>query len=463
MMGPLDNKPINSSQSENSWVFSEKKAGGLGKIVLGRQGSEKNVSWLTPKKRTGGEPTKLVLGQHEKVSQSGSAEKKPQPSEELEELEMVDQIGTDAIRGNAEKNSPSDFHRINAGKAKVISVKVLERSKDGEILKTDGLAYYTPTRSSKIKEMRGEMIVGDQIAAALNTRCTSAEADEYKKYIDLDKKELTGDEQIKGQYTQQGPLARGDLGNYMKEAGNDLSITEKMKMCYQIFTGGAGFHKAGYLHRDVKPDNFLVFPDNTVKLADLGKTEQIPESGILMHVGNPRFSAPEGHDTVKSESYSFGLVAISVLEKSVLKRSNDMVLVNENVDLDYKTKTGGIERFLVSNKLCPQKDNNSSKMENISSLSRMTLKYLAAQLKQDGGEVVQEKKPLESAPNQVHLYIDALFVELEKDADETTRPQLATMKKVLKGLTEEHPADRPTLDEARAALSFLKIENEAPQ
>merc|ERR1719189_2933468 len=38
----------------------------------------------------------------------------------------------------------------------------------------------------------------------------------------------------------------------------------------QMLQGLAAVHAAGIVHRDVKPDNFLLMHDSTVKLADFG-------------------------------------------------------------------------------------------------------------------------------------------------------------------------------------------------
>lgn len=45
-------------------------------------------------------------------------------------------------------------------------------------------------------------------------------------------------------------------------------------MVFQIASGLAGMHKNGFFHRDMKPENLLIY-NNTVKLCDLGLAREI--------------------------------------------------------------------------------------------------------------------------------------------------------------------------------------------
>src|SRR5262249_12482852 len=56
-------------------------------------------------------------------------------------------------------------------------------------------------------------------------------------------------------------------------------------------------HKQGLIHRDVKPDNIMVMPDGTAKLADLGLVKEVETDLNLTRTGRgsatPHFMAPE--------------------------------------------------------------------------------------------------------------------------------------------------------------------------
>jgi serine/threonine protein kinase len=45
-------------------------------------------------------------------------------------------------------------------------------------------------------------------------------------------------------------------------------------MIYQIASGLAGMHKNGFFHRDMKPENLLIY-NNVVKVCDLGLAREI--------------------------------------------------------------------------------------------------------------------------------------------------------------------------------------------
>lgn len=60
------------------------------------------------------------------------------------------------------------------------------------------------------------------------------------------------------------PLAQGSL------RGQRFSEDEKIKLSYDICLGVAYCHMRGILHRDIKPDNILVFRGPTAKIADFG-------------------------------------------------------------------------------------------------------------------------------------------------------------------------------------------------
>jgi serine/threonine protein kinase len=79
-------------------------------------------------------------------------------------------------------------------------------------------------------------------------------------------------------------------------------------------------HKAGVVHRDVKPANILITPDGKAKLVDLGiatasERTQITQVGTVL--GTPSYMAPEqlegGRITKAVDIYALGAVAFELL------------------------------------------------------------------------------------------------------------------------------------------------------
>lgn len=61
--------------------------------------------------------------------------------------------------------------------------------------------------------------------------------------------------------------ASSDLKNYMEN--NSILFSDKINLCLQIANGLKELKDIGYYHRDLKPDNILMF-DDTWKIGDLG-------------------------------------------------------------------------------------------------------------------------------------------------------------------------------------------------
>ena len=103
-------------------------------------------------------------------------------------------------------------------------------------------------------------------------------------------------------------------------AAGPLEPCYAMDVLAQAAAGLAAAHAAGLVHRDVKPANLLVGPDNQVKITDFGiayaaGSAPITRTGML--VGTPAYLAPEraagGPATPASDLYSLGVVGYHCL------------------------------------------------------------------------------------------------------------------------------------------------------
>jgi eukaryotic-like serine/threonine-protein kinase len=111
-----------------------------------------------------------------------------------------------------------------------------------------------------------------------------------------------------------GPSLAGVL------AAGPLEPSYAMDVLAQAAAGLEAAHAAGLVHRDVKPANLLVGPDNQVKITDFGiayaaGSAPITRTGAL--VGTPTYLPPEraagGAATPASDLYSLGVVGYHCL------------------------------------------------------------------------------------------------------------------------------------------------------
>jgi len=99
----------------------------------------------------------------------------------------------------------------------------------------------------------------------------------------------------------------GDFGDKVKEKGMGVEEPEVAEWCRQMCASIQAMHAKGICHRDVKPDNFMVAGNSTLKLSDFGLAIYLPRGKLLQEkCGTPAFMAPEQHYLPKrSPGYSF--------------------------------------------------------------------------------------------------------------------------------------------------------------
>jgi serine/threonine-protein kinase len=80
------------------------------------------------------------------------------------------------------------------------------------------------------------------------------------------------------------------------ELGTRFTLAETLDITVQLLAGLSACHKAGIVHRDVKPANVVRAPDNTIKLADFGIARVVTDQTLSRQgtvVGTPNYMSPE--------------------------------------------------------------------------------------------------------------------------------------------------------------------------
>ena len=102
---------------------------------------------------------------------------------------------------------------------------------------------------------------------------------------------------------------------------SSVPVLQKLRWLVDMARGLGAAHKAGLVHRDVKPTNVMVSDDGVVKVLDFGLAKPLEaasfDTNVGIVVGTPRYMAPELFTGLRadarSDQYAFGVTAYELL------------------------------------------------------------------------------------------------------------------------------------------------------
>ena len=117
-----------------------------------------------------------------------------------------------------------------------------------------------------------------------------------------------------------------------------------------VLGGLAVAHRAGLVHRDVKPENVLISDDGEVKLVDFGLVRAVAEAGITstsVILGTAAYLSPEqvssGQTGPRSDVYAVGILAYELLTGSPpFTGDNPLTVAYARMDADVPQPSSAI-------------------------------------------------------------------------------------------------------------------------
>lgn len=113
-------------------------------------------------------------------------------------------------------------------------------------------------------------------------------------------------------------FVEGVMLHSLVSAKKPLPVEKRIDLVRQAATAIAAVHKAGFVHRDICPRNFILRPDGRLVLIDFGLT--VPDKPVFLQPGNrigtPNYMAPEVVRRKQSDKrldvFSFGVTAYEI-------------------------------------------------------------------------------------------------------------------------------------------------------
>ncbi|WP_372663074.1 serine/threonine-protein kinase [Amycolatopsis kentuckyensis] len=133
------------------------------------------------------------------------------------------------------------------------------------------------------------------------------------------------------------------------------SVDDAVRVGAQISSALAGAHRAGIVHRDVKPANILVSEDGTAKITDFGISRAIGDVKLTATgeiAGTPAYLAPE---VARGEDASFAadVFSLGATLYAAVEGTSPYGTADNPIALLYKASSGEIEPPEKAGRLTP--------------------------------------------------------------------------------------------------------------
>lgn len=171
-------------------------------------------------------------------------------------------------------------------------------------------------REVALKVMRPDLAADETLVSRFRREARSAARLSHPNVVPVfDQGEDAGQVFLAMEYVE-GRTARAVV-----DAEGALTVRAALDVLEPVLTGLAAAHEAGYIHRDVKPENILIPDRGAIKVADFGLARAVTsqtttaEDGVLF--GTVAYLSPEqverGIADARSDVYACGLILFELL------------------------------------------------------------------------------------------------------------------------------------------------------